>query len=76
MEETLNLTDTTYRIALTILYVPYIFLEIPSNLVVKRIGPHIYLPTLLTLWGVISTLQVCRLVKAVANTLGHANRHN
>lgn len=58
MQQTLGLTDTTYRIALTILYVPYITLEIPSNLLFKKIGPHIFLPTLVTLWGIVSTLQV------------------
>ena len=53
----LRLTDYDYRIALTILYVPYILAEIPSNLLVKKVGANIFLPTLVTLWGVCATLQ-------------------
>lgn len=46
-----------YRIALTVLYVPYIIFEIPSNLVVKRIGPARWIPFLVASWGLVSTLQ-------------------
>jgi hypothetical protein len=31
--------------------------EIPSNLIIRRITPGIYLPFLMLLWGLISTLQ-------------------
>lgn len=44
-------------LAITITYVPYILAELPSNLVLKKIGPRILLPTLCTLWGVVATLQ-------------------
>jgi MFS family permease len=53
----LNLTDYQYRIALTILYVPYILAEVPSNLLVKKIGPNYWLPILVTCWGIVGTLQ-------------------
>ncbi|KAI3482796.1 hypothetical protein L1887_54474 [Cichorium endivia] len=46
-----------YRIALTILYVPYIVFEIPSNLVVKRFGPARWIPFLVVCWGLVSTFQ-------------------
>lgn len=46
-----------YRIALTVLYVPYIIFEIPSNLLVKRIGPARWIPALVAAWGLVSTLQ-------------------
>lgn len=36
----LKLSDYDYRIALTILYVPYILAEIPSNLLVKKVGAN------------------------------------
>lgn len=38
----LKLSDYNYRIALTILYVPYILAEIPANILVKRIGANKY----------------------------------
>ena len=46
-----------YCIALTVLYVPYIFFEIPSNLVVKCFGPACWIPFLVVSWGIVSTLQ-------------------
>ena len=36
----LHLSDYDYRIALTILYVPYIMAEVPSNLLIKRVGAN------------------------------------
>lgn len=53
----LGLSSYDYSIALTILYVPYISFEIPSNLVIKRIGPARLIPFLVTSWGIVSTLQ-------------------
>lgn len=34
-----------------VLYVPYIVLEIPSNLVLKRFGPARWIPGLVATWG-------------------------
>jgi MFS family permease len=46
-----------YQIAITCLYVPYIIFEVPSNLLIKKVTPAIWLPGLLTAWGIVSTLQ-------------------
>lgn len=46
-----------YQVALTILYPPYILLEVPGNLLLKLIGPRIWIPSLVMLWGIVSTLQ-------------------
>lgn len=53
----MKLDDWDYRVALTILYVPYVCAEIPSNLLIKRIGPKLWLSGLVTTWGVVATLQ-------------------
>lgn len=53
----LGLTQHDYAIALTVLYTTYIAFEIPSNLFIKRVGAGIWIPTLVSLWGVVSTLQ-------------------
>ncbi|KIV97779.1 hypothetical protein PV10_01487 [Exophiala mesophila] len=53
----LGLTDHQYQTAITVTYVPYIVSEIPSNLIIKKIGPRIYIPFLCFSWGIISTLQ-------------------
>lgn len=43
--------------AITITYIPYILTEIPSNLVIKKVGARTYIPLLCFTWGIISTLQ-------------------
>ncbi|PWN49746.1 MFS general substrate transporter [Violaceomyces palustris] len=40
-----------------VLYVPYIIFEIPSNLLIKKVGPARWIPGLVTVWGIVSTLQ-------------------
>lgn len=36
---------------------PYIVAELPSNLLLKKIGPRILLPFLCVAWGIVTTLQ-------------------
>ncbi|KAF5346720.1 hypothetical protein D9756_010383 [Leucocoprinus leucothites] len=57
LQDDLQLTPTEYSIALTITFIPYILIELPSNLILKIVGPNILLPTLLVCWGIVSTLQ-------------------
>ncbi|KAF9025133.1 MFS general substrate transporter [Hymenopellis radicata] len=57
LQKDLGLTDHQYQICVTVLFVPYIFAELPANLLLRKIGPGLLMPTLLTIWGVIVTLQ-------------------
>ena len=51
----LGLTSTQYLTALSILFVGYILMQVPSNLFLNKIGkPALYLPTAMVIWGVIS----------------------
>ena len=51
----LNLSSTQYLTALSILFVGYVLMQIPSNLFLNKIGkPALYLPTVMIIWGVIS----------------------
>jgi len=34
--------STQYNIALTIFFVPYILFEIPSNIILKKLKPHVW----------------------------------
>lgn len=36
---------------------PYICAELPSNLLLRKIGPRYLMPSLLTLWGLMVALQ-------------------
>ncbi|KAF7791700.1 hypothetical protein EIP86_002723 [Pleurotus ostreatoroseus] len=57
LQEQLGMTDYQYTIALTVTYVPYILIEIPSNLLLKRVGANILLPLMLTLWGIVTVFH-------------------
>ncbi|KAF7335782.1 MFS general substrate transporter [Mycena venus] len=51
------MSNHQYSIVLTVTYVPYILVQIPSNLLLKRIGANILLPAMITLWGFTSMMQ-------------------
>ncbi|KAF7323414.1 MFS domain-containing protein [Mycena chlorophos] len=53
----LHMTPTQYSMALTVTYIPYIVAELPSNLLLKKVGANLMLPTMITLWGVVCTVQ-------------------
>ncbi|KAI3392297.1 hypothetical protein diail_5905 [Diaporthe ilicicola] len=46
---------TKFNIALLVFYIPYILVDVPSNWIIKRIRAGIYLPALITAWGLVST---------------------
>lgn len=55
LESDLSLTGTQYLTALSILFVGYILMQIPSNLFLNKVGkPAIYLPSVMVVWGIIS----------------------
>ncbi|KAL8870518.1 MAG: hypothetical protein Q9174_003454 [Haloplaca sp. 1 TL-2023] len=55
LEDELELTGTQYLTCVSILFVGYILMQVPSNLFLNKIGkPAIYLPTVMIVWGVIS----------------------
>jgi hypothetical protein len=44
---------TSFNVALLVFYIPYILVDVPSNLLVKRLRAGVYLPALITLWGIV-----------------------
>ncbi|KAK3331317.1 MFS transporter-like protein [Apodospora peruviana] len=65
-------TGTAFNLVLLVFYIPYILVDIPSNLILKRVRAGIFLPSLITAWGLVCTfmgftksyagLIVCRLL--------------
>lgn len=56
--EDLNLVGNQYNIVLSLFFIPYILLEIPSNMLLKKFSrPSVYLGILVTIWGIIMTLH-------------------
>jgi MFS family permease len=57
LEEDLNLdaNGTQFSTAVSILFVGYILMQVPSNLILNKIGkPRIYLSVCMVVWGIIS----------------------
>ncbi|KAF9439770.1 hypothetical protein P691DRAFT_627856, partial [Macrolepiota fuliginosa MF-IS2] len=48
LQKGLGLTDHQYQVCITILYVPYIAVELPSNLLLRWVGPHLLMLIILT----------------------------
>lgn len=63
---------TQFNLALLVFYIPYILVDVPSNLLLKKFRAGVYLPSLITAWGVVclsigfvksyAGLIVCRLL--------------
>lgn len=55
LEDELELTSTQYLTTLSVFFVGYILMQIPSNLFLNKIGlPAIYLPSAMIAWGILS----------------------
>ncbi|KAI1132967.1 MFS transporter-like protein [Nemania abortiva] len=48
-------TGTAFNVALLVFYIPYVLVDVPSNWIVKHVKAGIYLPALITAWGLVST---------------------
>ncbi|TKX20409.1 MFS transporter-like protein 133 [Elsinoe australis] len=58
LERDLNLNPTQYATCLSILYVGYILMQVPSNMMINRISkPSWYIAGAILIWGMISTLS-------------------
>ncbi|ETS02737.1 hypothetical protein MKX07_000477 [Trichoderma sp. CBMAI-0711] len=58
LQADLNLDDTQYATCLSILYVGYILMQVPSNMFINRITrPSLYISCAMIVWGLISTLS-------------------
>jgi len=57
LREELGLVGTQYSTALTIFFVPYILFEIPSNIVLKRLKPHVWLSFCMFMFGLVTLCQ-------------------
>ena len=56
MNKDLSLSGIQYNIALSIFFIPYILLEVPSNIILKKFKrPSTYLGILVVAWGIVMT---------------------
>jgi len=58
LQTDLKITNTQYATCLSILYVGYILMQVPSNMLINRIKrPSVYIGVAMLLWGMVSTLS-------------------
>ncbi|CAG8211087.1 unnamed protein product [Penicillium salamii] len=58
LKEDLDIVDgTKYNTALTIFFVPYIIFEIPSNILLKKLKPHVWLSLCMFMFGLVMIFQ-------------------
>ncbi|ORY69992.1 major facilitator superfamily domain-containing protein [Pseudomassariella vexata] len=53
----LALDGVKYNTALTMFFIPYVFFEIPSNIMLKKFSPKIWLPGCMLGFGIVSICQ-------------------
>ncbi|PVH16222.1 uncharacterized protein CXQ87_004093 [Candidozyma duobushaemuli] len=57
LSEDLNLVGNQYNLCLTIFFIFYASMEIPSNVILHHVKPRLYIPTTMVLWSVVMTLM-------------------
>jgi len=58
MIEDLGITEQQFSLCIGIFFISYMFCEIPSNLILKKVGPSRWLPFIIVCWGTFSTCMV------------------
>ena len=58
MQQQLGFSETVYGMAAGIFFISYFIFEIPSNLILQRIGPRIWIGRIMITWGLISSITM------------------
>ncbi|KAL1918917.1 uncharacterized protein VTP21DRAFT_2298 [Calcarisporiella thermophila] len=51
LDKDLNLTPSEYNWSLSIFFFPYALCEVPSNILLKRLRPSRWIPSIMVVWG-------------------------
>ncbi|KAK0638944.1 major facilitator superfamily domain-containing protein [Cercophora newfieldiana] len=57
LQEDLNMTPDQYNWCLTVFFFTYAAFEVPSNLLLKKLRPSRWLPTIMVAWGLVMALM-------------------
>jgi sugar phosphate permease len=57
LTEDLGMSGAQYNWCLTVFFFTYAAFEVPSNLLLKKLRPSIWLPTIMVAWGIVMTLM-------------------
>lgn len=68
MMDDLGVSSSQYSMVLVIFFISYVIFEVPSNLILVRTQPSIFIPTIMVLWGGITMCMAA--VKSYEALLG------
>jgi len=51
------MTGTQYNLTLTIFFISYSVFEVPSNILLKKLKPHVWLTATMVFWGICMTFM-------------------
>src|SRR5215208_945227 len=54
MQSDLRFSDTVYSFGAGIFFVGYFFFEVPSNVILEKVGARLWIARIMILWGIIS----------------------
>jgi sugar phosphate permease len=55
--ESINISSAQYNACLSVFFATYVIFEIPSNLILKRLRPSRWIPSIMIAWGIVMTLM-------------------
>jgi ACS family tartrate transporter-like MFS transporter len=55
MQQQLHFNDAVYGLGLSIFFAGYFFFQLPSNLILVRVGPRRWIAVIMVLWGIVSS---------------------
>ena len=58
MSADLNFSETIYGLGAGIFFIGYFFFEVPSNLILHRIGARVWIARIMITWGIISAMMM------------------
>jgi MFS family permease len=59
MSKDLDLDDSKYAMGLSIFFIGYLICEVPSNMILSRSRPSLFLPAIMLIWGALSAAMAC-----------------
>ncbi|KAF2249399.1 MFS general substrate transporter [Trematosphaeria pertusa] len=68
MDVDVGFDSNQYFLAIVVFQIGYVIAEVPSNMILSRTRPSLYIPALMILWGIVAALMA--LVKTPAQMLG------
>ncbi len=58
LEKDLHMTGDNFNTAVSVLTVGYVLMQIPSNMLLTRVQPSLYLASFMMIWSIVSSMPV------------------